>query len=322
MSRKVFRKVSYQDETRVTVQLDAGLMARYRARNTLEQETNFKERTMIAFKVTKNRSISACLTAAVLLLVAHTAYGQFRIGGVTIPKPTRSDPAKAEKPQPQPENKSQPSDAKNEPPTTTGKSRTAAPQNDPPSLLNYYLSEIAEAKKDVDLYDPATRLYLIKAVQEEWLVRSVSPRARSEHATGDKYAEWRKANPGNPLDAALDDLAISVNKKLPSYKPNAAAFQFHNPVAEKLLMGNFTNTSTMKVIRMGVGSAGWEIQKGSDGLPSYRYKFANIYFRDSSDDHPYCHRVSVRVKQDYAGGGTYSSEVYRSSADDELFGCP
>jgi len=124
------------------------------------------------------------------------------------------------------------------------------------------------------------------------------------------------------LDAALDELAVTVAKKLPIYKPAAAAFQFRNPVAEKLLMSYFKNTATMKIHRIGVGSAGWLIQKNDDGLPSYHYKYANVYFRDSSDDHPYCHRVSVTVKQDYAGGGTYSTETYRSSADDELFGCP
>ena len=51
---------------------------------------------MIAFKATKKRSISACLPAAVLLLLAHTAYGQIRIGGITIPKPNRANPTKAE----------------------------------------------------------------------------------------------------------------------------------------------------------------------------------------------------------------------------------
>jgi hypothetical protein len=284
-----------------------------------KQETNFKERIMIAFKATKKRSISACLPAAVLLLLAHAAYGQIRIGGITVPKPNR---AKAEKAQPQPENTERPSDAKNEPAAKTEDSATAAVPQDPPGLLNYFLHEISEAKNDVDIYDPAERQYLVKAVQEEWVLRAVSPRARAEHATSDHYAEWRKANPGNQLDAALDALAASVAKKLPSYKPGVAAFQFHNPVAEKLLMDYFKNTATMKIHRIGVGSAGWLIQKDSDGLPSYRYKFANIYFRDSSDDHPYCHCVSVRVKQDYAGGGTYSTEIYRSSADDELFGCP
>ena len=274
---------------------------------------------MTALKATKKRSISACLPAAVLLLLAHTAYGQIRIGGITIPKPNR---AKAEKPQPQPENTERPSDAKNEPAAKTENSATAAVPQDPPGLLNYFLHEIAEAKNDVDIYDPAERQYLVKAVQEEWVLRAVSARARAEHATSDHYAEWRQANPKNELDAALDALAISVAKKLPSYKPGVAAFQFRNPAAEKLLMSEFKNTATMKIHRIGVGSAGWLIQKDSDGLPSYRYKFANIYFRDSSDDHPYCHRVSVRVKQDYAGGGTYSTETYRSSADDELFGCP
>jgi hypothetical protein len=195
-------------------------------------------------------------------------------------------------------------------------------QQDPPGLLNYFLHEIAEAKNDVDIYDPAERQYLVKAVQEEWVLRAVSPRARAEHATSDHYAEWRKANPGNQLDTALDELAVSVAKKLPSYNPAASAFQFRNPVAEKLLMSEFKNTATMKIHRIGVASAGWLIQKDSDGLPSYRFKFANIYFRDSSDDHPYCHFISVRVKQDYAGGGTYSTEIYRSSAQDELFGCP
>ena len=277
---------------------------------------------MPALKVTKKRWISPCVAAAVWLLTAHSASSQIRIGGITIAKPIRANPAKAEKPQPQPENTSRPSDARTEPAARSESSPTAAVQKDPPGLLSYFLHEIAEAKNDVDIYDPAERQYLVKAVQEEWLLRAVSPRARAEHATSDHYAEWRQANPGNQLDAALDELAASVAKKLPSYKPAAAAFQFHNPVAEKLLMSYFKNTATMKIHRIGVGSAGWLIQKDSDGLPSYRYKFANIYFRDSSDDHPYCHRISVRVKQDYAGGGTYSTEIYRSSADDELFGCP
>jgi hypothetical protein len=290
-------------------------MAGLRARNTWKQKTNVKEQIMITLKATKKRPISACLAAAVLMLMAHSASGQIRIGGIKITKPNRANPTKAE-------NTPRPSDARNEPAARSENAATAASQNDPPGLLNYFLSEISEAKKDVDLYDPANRLYLVKAVQEEWLLRAVSPRARAEHATTMKYTEWRQANPGNQLDAALDDLAASAAKKIPIYKPGAAAFQFHNPVAEKLLMGYFKNTATMKIHRIGVGSVGWLIQKDSDGLPSYRYKFANIYFRDSSDDHPYCHRISVRVKQDYSGGGTYSTEIYRSSADDELFGCP
>ena len=57
-------------------------------------------------------------------------------------------------------------------------------------------------------------------------------------------------------------------------------------------------------------------------LPPYRYKYAGVYYRDSNDEHPYCHVAAVRVKQDHAGGGTYSREMYRSSAEDSLIGCP
>lgn len=87
-------------------------------------------------------------------------------------------------------------------------------------------------------------------------------------------------------------------------------------------MNYFKDTSTIKIFRIGVDSAGWDIQKDSYGLPSYRYKTARVYLRDSKDDHPYCRVVSARVKQDYAGGGTYSTETYRSSASEELVGCP
>ena len=57
-------------------------------------------------------------------------------------------------------------------------------------------------------------------------------------------------------------------------------------------------------------------------LPLYRYKNANVYYRDSSDDHPFCRVASVRVKQDYAGGGRYNGEMYRSSAQFRVTGCP
>jgi hypothetical protein len=282
---------------------------------------------MTALRAVRKRSISTCLALAALLLTVHTASSQIRIGGVTIPKPNRTTPAKAEKPQSQPQSQSQPenttrtSEVRSEP-AAKSKTSLAASQAEPPGLLSYFLSEIAEAKKDVDIYDPAERQYLVKAVQEEWVLRAVSPRARTEHAAAVKYTEWRQANPGNQLDAALDDLAASVAKKFPIYKPGVGAFQFRNPVAEKLLLGEFKSTATMKIHRIGVSAAGWQIQTGSDGLPSYRFKFANVYFRDSTDDHPYCHLVTVRVKQDYAGGGRYSTEVYRSSAEDELYGCP
>jgi len=146
----------------------------------------------------------------------------------------------------------------------------------------------------------------------------VSPRTREKWMKDSGALEF-KPN----LDPVLDALAASAAKGLPAYQPNAAAFQYRDPVAEKLLMGYFKNPATVKVHRIGLNTAGWQIQKDNYNLlPSYRYKTAYVYVRDSSDDHPYCHVIGATIKQDYAGGGTYSTETYRSSAKDDLFGCP
>jgi hypothetical protein len=88
-------------------------------------------------------------------------------------------------------------------------------------------------------------------------------------------------------------------------------------------MGAIKNPASLKIFRVGTDTAGWNIEKGNnDLLPSYRYKTMRVYFRDPADDHPYCRVVSARIKQDYAGGGRYNSEVYRSSVSEEVFGCP
>jgi len=183
--------------------------------------------------------------------------------------------------------------------------------------LRAHLENIEKMQKEVDEYTLG-RGYLVTATNNNYLLFAVSPRER-EKWLKDSKAEQYKSN----VDSVLDGLAASAVKKLPLYKPDAIYFKFRDAAAEKLLMGYFKNPATIKIHRIGVGNAGWQIQKDNYGLlPAYRYKYANVYYRDSSDDHPYCRVVSVRVKQDYAGGGTYSSEMYRSSAEDSLIGCP
>ena len=173
-------------------------------------------------------------------------------------------------------------------------------------------------QKEVDGYNPGARNYFVTGTNNNYLLFAVSLRERERWLIEAKATEF-KSN----LDIPLDALAASAVKKLPLYTPDAGYFKFHDPVAEKLLMNYFKNPAKIKIYRLGLGSANWEIQKDNYGLlPSYRFKYANIYYRDASDDHPYCHVVSIRVKQDYAGGGTYSGAMYRSSADEAVVGCP
>ncbi len=177
--------------------------------------------------------------------------------------------------------------------------------------LRAHLENIAKKQKQVDEQGDMST-----TTNDNYLMYAVSARARAKWMSD---AIEFKAN----LDSVLDALAASVAKKMPNYKPLAAAFQFRDPVAEKLLMNYFKNSATVKVHRIGLDTAGWQIQKDNYNLlPTYRYKTAYAYVRDSSDDHPYCRVVRATIKQDYAGGGTYSTQTYRSNAMEDLFGCP
>jgi hypothetical protein len=189
----------------------------------------------------------------------------------------------------------------------------------PDVALPVFLDDIKKAQEEAERYSPADYLYLVSAGgPSEALLRAVSKRAREEWAK-----QWLK-NPKSraEFDAEWDKLATIAAKKIPLYKPSAGSYRFRDPAGEKMVMGALKNPSTLKIFRVGSDTAGWDIQKDSNNYPSYRYKKVSVYFRDPNDDHSYCRVVSARIKQDYAGGGRYNSEIYRSSVSDEIFGCP
>ena len=195
----------------------------------------------------------------------------------------------------------------------------SAEDEKPDFRLGIFLDDIKKAQEEVDRYTPADFLYLVSAGDHsDELLRAISPKAREEWSKA-----WLKnANSRAEFNAAWDKLAAAAAKKIPTYKPNAAEFKFRYPIGEKLLMDYFKNPSTLKIFRTGTDTTGWDIQKDSSNFPTYRYKDVHVYLRDTSDDHPYCKVVTARVKQDYAGGGTYNPKVYRSSASEEIYGCP
>lgn len=192
-------------------------------------------------------------------------------------------------------------------------------EDKPDITLPVFLDDIKKAQQEAERYSPEEYLYLVSAGgPSEQLLYAVSRRAR---------AEWASKTLKNPasraeFDAEWDKLAAIAAKKIPTYKPSAASYRFRDPAGEKLLMGALKNPATLKIFRIGADTAGWEIQRDSNNLPSYHYKTVKVYFRDPNDDHPYCRVVSARIKQDYAGGGRFNSEIYRSSVSDEIFGCP
>jgi hypothetical protein len=186
-------------------------------------------------------------------------------------------------------------------------------------VVQFHTNEIIKSTEEAKIYDPKTRLWMVHPTNDNYVLYATSKTARDEWLGMMKI---KRGDPCDKIDPALDALAIVVKEKMKNMAPNAADFRFHDPVAEKIMLTALDDQKNMKVIKIGLDSATWDIQKDSSNFPSYRYKDGYIWARDTSESEPSCHLFNIRVKQDYAGGGTYSGKMYRASALDNMTGCP
>lgn len=177
--------------------------------------------------------------------------------------------------------------------------------------------EIEQKKAEIERYDPQTSERFVTRGFKDWVLLSISPKARAEYYARDKF----DATQQRELDPVLDSLRETVRRKLSGYRPEPAKFAIRDPVEERMMMGQLRTSTTRKILRIGMAEANWTIYKDSYGLPSYRFKRGYIWARDTADDHPFCKLYYITIVQQYAGGGRYSA----SSANYEetvLTGCP
>ncbi len=177
--------------------------------------------------------------------------------------------------------------------------------------------EINKKKQEVENFDPATSEKFVERGFKDWVLFSVSTRARAEYYRQDQFAPPQQAF----LDPVFNSLGEAVNRKLALYKPATRYFAFRSPADERLMLGQLRGSTTRKVMKIGLSQANWEIYKDSYGLPSYRFKRGYILAKDSADDHPFCKLYYVSVVQDYAGGGRYGASAAKYE-ETNLIGCP
>jgi len=149
-------------------------------------------------------------------------------------------------------------------------------------------------KKEVEAFDPATSSKFVERGFKDWVLFSVSKRARREYYEQDKFTPTQQ----DVLDPAFDSLGEAVSGKLAMYKPSPRYFAFRSPADETLMTGQLRPSSTRKILKTGLAQANWEIYKDSIGLPSYRFKRGYILAKDSADDHPFCKLYYISVVQD------------------------
>jgi hypothetical protein len=195
-----------------------------------------------------------------------------------------------------------------------------AQQCEPSIALDFHAEEIVKSTAEVRAYDPAKGGRMVHESNDNYVLYAISKKDRDEWLG--RWKDFQRGSTCDKVDPALDELAVAVKEKMGKAMPRAADFQFHDPAAERVIMTLFEDSKTIKVNKIGLDSAGWSIQRGDNGLPSYRYKDGFAWVKDTSENQPYCHLYSVRVKEDYAGGGTYNTKMYRSSAQDSIIGCP
>ena len=183
--------------------------------------------------------------------------------------------------------------------------------------LTDHLDIIAERQKEVDEFIPE-RGWFVSRFTYDHVLYSISLKEREKWLEGANKLDYKDCP---NLVAALDKLAASVAKKLPTYKGDLSDYKLHNLAEEKLMKGIFNDITAYQIYSVGLSQSNWLISKNDYGLPTARYKHGAFYLRDKKDDHPYCYLTYVNIIQDYAGGGTYGAS-YAHYIRDVLVGCP
>jgi len=156
-------------------------------------------------------------------------------------------------------------------------------------------------------------LYFAGEYGTDWLARAISKKVREKWA--DRWGVRGDAR--KIFDKALDQLAATAEKKLPSFKPDEKYFAFHNKEEEASMKAQLDHPDQVVIHKIGLISEEWK--QGSVGPEKFGYMWAT----DQTDDHSYCHLYKFRLTRAYIGNGKYSDSCDASLLDDGIIvGCP
>jgi len=184
-------------------------------------------------------------------------------------------------------------------------------------IFNVHNENIEITKKQAAEYKPGLRDYYVQDFNDRQNIYLKAALSASKRQ--DWLGEWKDENLVKCINVALDELAVIARKTLPSYRPTG--YTVRNAAEERLLRDAVDDIADAKVIRLGLGSATWKIDKNEYGLPTARFKYGMIYARYPNLDDGFCRIIYVNIVQDYAGGGTYG-DSYGQFIKSEFAGCP
>lgn len=205
--------------------------------------------------------------------------------------------------------------------TTTAQPQVSETPQQESLWVKTMVENVNEVRKEVEEFDPKTKVSLVIGYNYDYLLRAVSPKARTAWLKDTNALDTVRKTPNNRLDAALDQLAAAAAKKIPTYRARLDEFKVRNPAEERLMKSILTKIANYKILSGGMFSTNFSIAKNEFGLPVRRFKTGVFHIKDTTDDHPYCYLTYINIIQDYSGGGTYGAS-YAEFIKDELIGCP
>ena len=257
----------------------------------------------------------AAVLLVLVILSANSAWAQFPIS-IQIPK--------IKKPKTPQVTDTNQTNTNNNPDTTSKNTNTKSSGGCDQYSFVYgvFVDDIKKKQEEAAAYTgPQDKIYYVSETQDDYIRLAVSKSARDKWFADKKMNDYRADRACNKLDPALDELATTVAKTIPLYVPEAGKFAAHNASEESLMKSKVTDIADLKVFKVGLASASWNIEKNGLDIPINRYKYGLIYAKPSKADDSYCRMIFVNVIQDYAGGGTYGA-TYARFIKSEIAGCP
>ncbi|HEV8592520.1 MAG TPA: hypothetical protein VGQ55_10490 [Pyrinomonadaceae bacterium] len=247
-----------------------------------------------------------------VFILANTATAQFTITIPKIPKIKKTQPQPSQTPEPSAESPSTPASPETpETPATPARNDCSDP------FTEVHNESMRKTLKEAEEYTPTLRNYYVQDFNDnrnEYLWAAISPSRRKEWLT-DHNIKTEDYGCFVPL---FDQIATAAKKTLPTYQPKG--YTLGTPAEFKLIRDQVNDLSNATVIKVGVKSPNWIIEKDNYNFPTARFKYGMVWARYPTKDDGYCRIIFVNIVQDYAGGGTYGAS-YGSFIKSEPAGC-
>jgi hypothetical protein len=257
-------------------------------------------------------NLAGMLVLIALLVLANTVTAQFTITIPKIPKIKKTQPQPSQTPEPSTDLPSTPTS-----PSTPETPATPARNDCSDSFTEVHNEGMRKTLKEAEEYTPTLRNYYVEDFSDnrnEYLRAAISPSERKE---------WLTSHNIKPEDypcfvPLFDQIAAAAKKTLPTYQPKG--YILGTPAEFKLMRDKVDDLADATVLKIGIKSPSWLIEKDNYNFPTSRYKYGMIWVRNPKLDDGYCRIVFVNIIQDYAGGGTYG-DSYGSFIKSEPAGC-